>query len=63
MTDESFQKREKDVPAYLDGIYIKDWTDLGKTKQEPEAGKDPRAPRKRAAGEKAAIHFRYCSHQ
>ena len=59
MTDKNFQNREMTAPGYLDGIYLLDWTDKGKVRGGP--GGDPAASRKRAAGEKVAIQFRYCS--
>jgi hypothetical protein len=59
MTDKHFQDRELTAPGYLDGIYLLDWTDKGKVRGG--AGGDPAASRKRAAGEKVAIQFRYCS--
>ncbi len=30
MTNKDFAEREKKVPGYMDGIYLMDWTDIGR---------------------------------
>ena len=59
-TDPNFAARERLNPGYLDGIYIKDWTDMGKVKRP---ARDPLHVQQRAAGDKAAIQFRYTSNE
>lgn len=61
MTNADFKERERKVPGYLDAIYIKDWTYVGGLKREAAA--DPVETKKRSAGEKVAIAFKYCSYQ
>ena len=66
MKDKDFAKREMEYPGYLDAVYLLDWTDVGRMNKEGEAvrgfsHRDPAEVRKRAAGEKVAIQFRYCS--
>jgi hypothetical protein len=68
MKDKDFAKREMEYPGYLDAIYLLDWTDVGRMNKEGEVvrdylHRDPAEARKRAAGEKVAIQFRYCSNQ
>ena len=61
MTSTDFKDREKAVPGYLDAIYIKDWTYLGK--RGAKEAIDPVETKKRSAGQKVAISFKYCSYQ
>ena len=30
MTDKDFAEREKKVPGYIDGVYLMDWTAIGR---------------------------------
>ena len=63
MTDALFKERELKAPGYLDGIYVIEWTALGAPAEQEAPAADPEETPKRAAGEKVAIQFKYCSHQ
>ena len=68
VTDKDFGERERKVPGYIDGVYLLDWTLIGKqaktgVQEEPTEAKDPKISRKRANGDKVAIAFTYCSYQ
>ena len=55
-TDPNFAARERLNPGYLDGIYIKDWTDMGKVKRP---ARDQLHVQQRTGVSKVAIQFRY----
>ena len=79
MTDKDFAEREKKVPGYIDGIYLMDWTAIGRNgkvdftlpkkaaKRKPTAEElaEARGPRitRKRSGDKVAIAFKYCSCQ
>jgi hypothetical protein len=62
MTNPDFRDREKMVPGYIDAIYLKDWTYIGGLKRDGGSPADPVETKKRSAGEKVAIAFKYASY-
>jgi hypothetical protein len=62
MTNADFKERELKAPGYLDGIYILDWSQIGGAAGQVVPANPEETP-KRAAGNKVAIQFKYCSHQ
>ena len=63
MTDANFKERELKAPGYLDGIYVLEWTAIGAPAEQEAPAANPEETPKRAAGDKVAIQFKYCSHQ
>ena len=63
MTDANFKERKLKAPGYLDGIYVLAWTAIGAPAEQAAPAADPEETPKRAAGNKVAIQFKYCSHQ
>ena len=59
LTDPQFKELQRLKPGYLEAIYIKDWMPM----RTDGAASNPRQARQRAAGDKFAIEYRYCSTQ
>ena len=57
MTDKAFAERDRKVPGYVDAVYIRDWTAIGRYKKiaEEEQGELPqKAPKRKPTDDELA---------